>query len=207
MNIYVDFDDCLCESARYYVRLAAEMFHSRVTYEEFRFFDMAKTFSLNEEQFDRFMIRGHAPEVLLSLEETPGASSVINEWLADSHQVSVITGRPLVAWEASRAWLDAHGLQKVPLFCFDKYGRDNLIKNSDFSLSLEDYRKMKFDFAVEDSPKAFPFFSHLPSLRVCVFDRPWNRDCVFPNENYARCFSWPEIRSRFSALLRDAGAC
>lgn len=74
MNIYVDFDDCLCESARYYVRLAAEMFNSRVTYEEFRFFDMAKTFSLNDEQFEQFMIRGHAPEVLLSLEETPGAS-------------------------------------------------------------------------------------------------------------------------------------
>ena len=97
MKIYVDFDDCLCKSARYYVRLAAEMFNSRVAYEEFRFFDMAKTFSLNEEQFDRFMIRGHAPEVLLSLEETPGASSVISEWLADSHQVSVITGRPLLA--------------------------------------------------------------------------------------------------------------
>lgn len=206
MKIYVDFDDCLCETARYYVRLAAEMFASRVAYEDFLFFDMAKTFSLSDEQFERFMIRGHTPEVLLSLEETPGASSVLNEWLAAGHEVSVITGRPFSAYEASRGWLDHHGLRKVPLFCFNKYGRDAFIKNSHFSLEPEDYRKMKFDFAVEDSPKAFPFFAHLPDLRVCVFDRPWNRDCVFPGENYARCFSWQEVRARFSALLRDAGA-
>ena len=203
MNIYVDFDDCLCETARYFAALAAEMFSSTVTYEDFRFFEMDKTFGLNDEQFERFMIRGHRPEALLSLEETPGASSVINEWISAGHDVSVITGRPFSAYEASRGWLDNHGLRNVPLYCFNKYGRDAFIKNSDFSLELEDYRKMKFDFAVEDSPKAFQFFGHLPELRVCVVDRPWNRDCEFPNEKYVRCFSWEEIRRRFSSLLHD----
>ena len=53
---------------------------------------------------------------------------------------------------------------------------------------------MKFDFAVEDSPKAFKFFDHLPDLRVLVFDRPWNRDCEFPSEKYARCFNWENIK-------------
>ena len=101
----------------------------------------------------------------------------------------------LSAYEASREWLDRHGLEKVPLYCFNKYGRDSFIKNSDFSLSPEDFYRMKFDFAVEDSPKAFPFFSHLPDLRVLVFDRPWNRQCAFPDGNYTRCFSWEQIRN------------
>ena len=67
---------------------------------------------------------------------------------------------------------------------------------------------MKFDYAVEDSPKAFRFFEHLPELKVLVFDRPWNRECVFPNENYQRCTDWESIR-RFAAdkmSLRDAAS-
>ena len=195
MHIYVDFDDCLCETARSFSKLAVEMFGRNVPYEEIRFFNLEKSFGLNASQYEQFMIRGHQPEVLLSYEETPEASSVINEWISCGHEVSVITGRPFSAYEASRKWLDNHGLQRAGLYCLNKYGRDSFIKNSDFSLGLEDYYKMKFDFAVEDSPVAFKFFDHLPDLRVSVFDRPWNRDCEFPNEKYTRCFDWESIRS------------
>ena len=195
MHIYIDFDDCLCETARAFSRLAMEMFGKNVPYEEFRFFELNKTFDLNEDEYERFMIRGHEPEALLSIEETPGAASVINEWIASGHEVSIITGRPVSAYEASREWLNVHGLQKVRLYCLNKYGRDSFIKNSEFSLSIEDYYRMQFDFAVEDSPKAFKFFDHFPDLWVLVFDRPWNRDCAFPNEKYTRCSGWENIRN------------
>ena len=196
MRIYVDFDDCLCETARSFSRLAAKMFGKDVPYEKIRFFELDKSFGLNDDQFEQFMGRGHEPDVLLSYEETPGASAVINEWISCGYEVSVITGRPFSAYEASRKWLDKHGLQRAKLYCLNKYGWDSFIKNSDFSLELEDYRKMKFDYAVEDSPKAFPFFEHLPDLRVLVFDRPWNWECDFPNERYIRCFDWETIRSK-----------
>ena len=194
MKIYVDFDDCLCETARAFSALAAEMFGINVPYEDMNFFELDKTFGLNDKQFEALMIRGHEPEVLLSFEETPGASSVINEWLSRGHDVSIITGRPYSAFDPSRDWLDRHGLRDVKLFCFDKYGRDAFIKNAGFSLEPEDYYRMKFDLAVEDSPKAFKFFDHLPQLRVLVFDRPWNRNIAFPDKRYTRCFDWPNIR-------------
>ena len=195
MNIYVDFDDCLCETARSFSKLAMEMFGRDVPYENIRYFELDRSFSLNDVEYGQFMIRGHQTEVLLAYEETPGASSVINEWISCGHEVSIITGRPFSAYEPSRKWLDNHGLQKARLFCFNKYGRDSFIKNSEFSLHLEDYYKMKFDFAVEDSPRTFKFFGHLPDLRVLVFDRPWNRECAFPNEKYTRCFDWKSIRN------------
>ena len=113
--------------------------------------------------------------------------------------MSVITGRPSSAYGPSRLWLDRHGLQDVKLYCLNKYGRDSFIKNSDFSLELRDYYQMTFDYAVEDSPKAFPFFKHLPDLKVLVFDRPWNRECEFPNENFKRCPDWKSIRDIVSA--------
>lgn len=196
MKIYVDFDDCLCETARSFSDLAVEMFGKHVPYEDIRFFDLDRSFDLSDEEFQRFMIRGHEPGVLLSYEETPGASDVIREWLSAGHEVSVITGRPFSAYAPSRKWLDEHGLQAVPLYCLNKYGRDSFIRDSAFSLELEDYYKMRFDIAVEDSPKAFKFFDHLPDLRVMVFDRPWNRECEFPNANYTRCFDWESIRKR-----------
>ncbi len=194
MKIYVDFDDCLCETARAFSKLVLEMFGKDVPYEKMRYFNLQKAFDLTEEQYDQLLFKGHEPEVLLSYEETPGASAVINEWIQRGHDVSIITGRPFGSYEPSRAWLDRHGLQDVKLFCLNKYGRENFLKDSGFSLELEDYYQMKFDFAVEDSPSAFKFFDHLPNLKVKVFDRPWNREAEFPNENYERLYDWEGIR-------------
>ena len=198
MKIYVDFDDCLCETARSFSELVAEMFGKNVPYEKIRYFELDRSFELNEEQYERLMIRGHEADVLLSYDETPGASEVINEWISCGHEVSVITGRPYAAYEPSRRWLDEHGLSNVDLYCLNKYGRSSFIKNSEFSLELDDYYKMHFDLAIEDSPRAFKFFDHLPNLNVLVFDRPWNRECVFPNSNYSRCYDWEGIKQRIS---------
>ena len=200
MKIYVDYDDCLCETARNFSDLAVEMFGKHVPYEKIRYFELDKSFDLNEEQFVQFMSKGHEPDVLLSYEETPGASEVINEWLSEGHDVSIITGRPFSSYEPSRQWLDRHGLKDVKLYCLNKYGRDGFIKDSDFSLELEDYYRMKFDVAVEDSPKAFRFFDHLPDLKVMVYDRPWNRECELPGDNYTRCAGWELIRQNVARL-------
>ncbi len=195
MRFYVDFDDCLCETARALSAQVEDLFGIIVPYEEMRYFELQKTFSLTQEQYEKMMIDAHKAESLLSFEETPGASMTINRWIDEGHDVSIITGRPYSAYEASREWLDRHDLERVRLFCFNKYGRDSFIKNSEFSLELEDYYKMHFDVAVEDSPRAFRFFDHLPDLKVMVFDRPWNQGCELPGENYIRCFDWETIRS------------
>jgi uncharacterized HAD superfamily protein len=195
MKIYVDFDDCLCETARAFTDIAERLFGKKVPYENVRFFNLQKSFELNEEEYEKLMIEGHREEVLLSYEETPGASKTLNEWIDQGHEVSVVTGRPFSAYDASRKWLDEHGLERVKLFSLDKYGRDNFIKNSEFNLKLDDYYKMKFDVAVEDSPMAFKFFDHLPELKVMVFNRPWNEDVELPGENFTRCMDWNQIRT------------
>ena len=193
MNIYVDFDDCLCETALYFSGLVKEMFGINCPYEKIRYFNLQKSFSLTDEEYDKMMIYAHQPQVLLSYKETPGAVETIKDWTDKGHDVKIITGRPASAYEASRQWLNEHGLERLPLYCLNKYGRDNFIKGSTFNLELADYYKMHFDYAVEDSPHAFKFFEHLPDLKVLVFDRPWNRECDFPNKNYKRCSDWKMI--------------
>lgn len=190
MNIYVDFDDCLCETARYFSGMAERMFGRHVPYDRIQFFDLKSSFSLDQEQYEELMREGHRPEVLLAFEETPGASEVLNGWIDKGYEVSVITGRPNSSYEPSREWLDRHGLERIHLYCLNKYGRDGFIDKNDFSLEIEDYYRMHFDYAVEDSPNAFRFFNHLPELKVLVYDRPWNRDCEFPGDGYCRCMDW-----------------
>ena len=200
MNIYIDFDDCLCETARALSKLAGDLFNKEVPYENIQFFNLQKSFDLTEDEYEKLMIEAHLPDVLLSYEETPGASTVVNEWLDQGHNVSIITGRPSSAYEPSRKWLDEHGLERVKLFCLNKYGRDSFIKNSEFTLELEDYYKMKFDVAIEDSPLAFKFFDHLPDLKVNVFNRPWNQNAELPNANFVRCTNWDVIRDNVAAM-------
>jgi uncharacterized HAD superfamily protein len=194
MKIYIDFDDCLCETAKHFCSLVEELFDKKVPYEDVKYFDLKRSYDLTDEQYEKMMLLGHTPEALLELEETPGASKTINSWLDESHEVSIITGRPSSAYEASRKWLDQHGLERVKLYCLNKYGRDSFIKNSDFNLELEDYYKMHFDYAIEDSPLAFKFFEHLPELKVLVYDRPWNHEAELPGEGFRRCFDWETIK-------------
>ena len=92
-SIYIDFDDCLCETARHFSGLVKELFGKDVPYEKIRYFNLQESFSLTDGQFEEMMIKAHSPEVLLSYEETPGAIQTVNRWIDEGHWMSIITGR------------------------------------------------------------------------------------------------------------------
>lgn len=203
MKIYVDFDDVLCESGRFFSELAKEMFGIDVPYQEVQFFNLKKTFGLADAQYEALMQTGHLLEKLLSYEETPGASETINRWVDAGHEVSIITGRPFDAYEPSRSWLDAHGLARVPMFCVDKYGRETGSHGNSYNMTLAELYKRRFDFAVEDSPAAFTHVMHFPNCRVAVYHRPWNVTAEFPNDNFVRCHSWQEVDHYLATLCGE----
>lgn len=193
MKIYIDFDDVICETAKHFIKLAKMLFGIELPYNEVQFFNLQKSFDLTDAQYDKLMRTAHTPENLLAYEETPDASGVINKWIEEGHDISIITGRPFEAYEPSRRWLDAHGLERAPLFTVDKYGREKADQAWSYGLSLEEFYKMTFDFAIEDSPAAFEHVLHFTDCTVAVYDRPWNRQCALPNKNFVRCGSWLEI--------------
>ena len=217
MKIYIDFDDVICETAKYFTKIAKELFGIDVPYRQVQFFNLQEsldpTYTLSFDllykgleittggqrihQYDKLMEAGHLPENLLSYEETPGASETINKWVDEGHEVFIITGRPFNSYEPSRKWLDEHHLERVPLFCVDKYGREIFEHEYEYNMTLEQLYSMTFDFAIEDSPSAFEHVLHFHNCKVAVFDRPWNRQAEFPNDNFVRCKNWNQIDKLF----------
>lgn len=195
MKIYIDFDDVICETAAYFTKIAKELFGIDVPYSEVQFFNLRKAFDLNEDQYDELMRVGHLPENLLAYEETDGAVETINRWVDEGHEVSIITGRPFDAYVPSRKWLDDHNLKRVPLFCVDKYGRENFMKDSTFSMTLQELYRLSFDLAIEDSPAAFEHVLHFEDCKIAVFNRPWNQNATLPNDDFIRCQNWQEIEA------------
>lgn len=89
MKIYIDFDDVICETAKYFTKIAKELFGIDVPYRQVDF-NLQKSFDLSDEQYDKLMEAGHLPENLLSYEETPGASETINKWVDEGHEVLLL---------------------------------------------------------------------------------------------------------------------
>lgn len=201
MKVYIDFDDVICETGRYFTILAKELFGIDLPYSEVQFFNLQKSFNIDDEQYDRLLRAGHEPKHLLAYDETPGASTTINKWLDDGHEISIITGRPFDSYEPSRKWLDDHGLSRVPLFCVDKYGRESFNQDCTYSLKLEELYAMTFDFAIEDSPEAFVHLLHFDNCKVAIYDRPWNSKAAFPSESFVRCLNWREIDKLFESYI------
>ena len=178
MRVYIDFDDVICETAKHFCCIAKELFDIDLPYQEVQFFNLKKSFDLDDAQYEDLMKAGHLPQTLLAYEETPGASEIINKWVDEGHEVSIVTGRPFDSYEPSRRWLDEHGLERVPLYCVDKYGREQFTSDFTFSMTLEQLYGMTFDF---------------DNCKVAIFNRPWNVKAELPNENFVRCADWDEI--------------
>ena len=53
MNIYVDYDDCLCETARSFSDLVMDMFGIDVPYEKMRYFNLQMAFDLTDKQYEQ----------------------------------------------------------------------------------------------------------------------------------------------------------
>ena len=52
MNIYIDFDDCLCETARFFTGFVKKYFHKNIPYEDMHSFDLQESFRMTDEQYN-----------------------------------------------------------------------------------------------------------------------------------------------------------
>ncbi len=194
MRIYIDFDDVLCETARHLSVLARDLFASQIPYEAIRVFDLKEAFALSDAEIDHLMDHAHRTEFLTHLDPAPGGLEAIRELEACGHSLAIVTGRPATSHDGSCGWLRKHGLAHIDIIYFDKYGRApaNPPPGTPTTLSRDEFERLHFDVAIDDSPTALDLLAHRQNCTVIVYDRPWNQRYLAAPA-MRRSGSWPEI--------------
>lgn len=177
MRIYVDFDDVLCETARALSKLASDMFGRHVPYEQIEHFNLQQSFQLNDAEIKELMHTAHDPKFLMELAETQGAKSGLEKLLASKNEVTIVTGRPVTTDSPTRTWLERYAFPALPILYVDKYhrARPDQLLNGQRALSPDDFARIPFDVAVDDSPMALDLLASRDHCRIFVFARPWNK--------------------------------
>lgn len=176
MQIYVDFDDVVAETARGLAELLFREQGRRIPYDSIAFFDLRKSFHLGDADYHAFMERAHQQELLSELQETPGACGTLRAWLDAGHRPVIVTGRPASSHRATRHWLDLRGLADLPILHVDKYNRDLGPPDPDVPvLRFDELGALAFELAIDDAPPALDLLAESRLCPFIVFDRPWNR--------------------------------
>jgi uncharacterized HAD superfamily protein len=190
MNIYIDMDDVLCDTAGAYAELLAREFGRTVAFEDIFSFNLQKSFGLSDEEYRRLFERGHEPDFIAGLRPLDGMLPVLDSWQNRGHRISVVTGRHTSAWSQSLKWLEQH---KVPYHSFivvDKYDRSDT--DHSVAISLEELTTIGFDIGIEDSTKMADFISSRMRMPLLLFDRPWNKKYEAAPQ-MTRCCGWEEV--------------
>jgi hypothetical protein len=201
MRIYIDFDDVLCETARSLSELARELYARRVPYEAISVFNLQEAFALSGDEIEHLMERAHETEFLTHLAPAPGGLAAVRELEAGGHELAIVTGRPSTSHDGSRGWLRKHGLEHLEVVYFDKYGRAPARPpaGAPKTLSRDEFERLHFDVAIDDSPTALDLLAHRRTCTVIVYNRPWNLRYT-PAPEMRRSDSWDEIVAVIRAL-------
>lgn len=196
-SIWIDLDDVLSHTIEGLIELLRRDHGRCVGVEEVVHFDLARSFALDEPALTRFFDRAHAPEALSSLAPRTGAARALRRLRAGGWRVHVVTGRPPITAEASRAWLAEHGMEHDALHFVDKYGRAAAAVDGVPFEPVEAMLARGFDLAVEDSPETAIRLAAEAEVAVALVDRPWNHDLpAMPAEVAARivrCHDWSDV--------------
>lgn len=204
MNIYVDFDDVICETARNLSEIAERLYGIKVAYPDIAAFDLHEAFGLDDARYHELMAVAHSREEILRYAETDGAADTLNKWIDDGHTVEIVTGRPFITAAPSREWLDSHGLRRLPVIHVDKYGREPPSPpGAPRALTVAEFQRRSYGFAVEDSPAALTHLETMPGCRTAVFARPWNAKTPL-RPGFTRCADWKAVDALLAALLNHA---
>ncbi len=193
-DIYIDFDDVLCETARHISTLAAELFGSKVRYEEITAFNLQRSFNLTAAQIEELMDMAHQPEFLSEIPPASGSLATMQRLEEAGHRITIVTGRPATCFQGSERWLLRYGFEHLPVVHVDKYGRAPHYTSPKFppTLSVADLNQLHFDFAIEDAPEALDLLHQRQGCTVVVFNRPWNTSYTL-HPNMHRLRTWQEI--------------
>ena len=201
-NIYVDLDDVLCQTARYFLAIVERDFGKKVTYEQLTNFDVGHSCGLSPDERKELYRIVHQPEELLSMAPIAEAIEVLRRWREQGFEIAIVTGRPPESYEVSIEWLAKHEIPCSSFTVVDKYSRFPTENN--VALTLAELAARRFYWAVEDSLPMAQYLAGQMRVPVALIDRPWNRTDT-ELARVSRYHHWRAIAEALAALSIGSG--
>lgn len=196
-SVYVDFDDVLCLTAQSLLEIVFQKYGKTISYENLTSFDLSKCMNIANEKVDKILDIAHSDEKIIQNNPVNQASEALSMISEMGYAIDIVTGRPPFTKPASEKWLSTYRVPYDNIYFVNKYSRQGDGYGDGDTLSLEDIKKMRFSFAVEDSLETAVFISNHLNIPVFLLDRPWNKNGD-PDENIKRCRGWAEIMETLS---------
>ena len=174
LKFYVDFDDILAETANKICEISKDLFGTTATFEQIKDFDLKKSLSITQEQYEKLMHIMHEDCHLESYDPIAGACKAINFFSSQGIIVDIVTGRPPDTLNASKTWLKNNGFDYSQILFVDKYGRFSENESKQTVLTLADVQKSDYDLIVDDAPIMLEFVAKNMKTPIAVLERPWN---------------------------------
>ena len=195
--MYVDFDDVLCSTAQSLLDILFQQYGKKLSYENLTCFDLSKCMNITNENVEKILDIAHSDEKIIQNGPVNKASEALSMISEMGYAIDIVTGRPLFTKPASEKWLSTYCVPYDNIYFVNKYSRQGDGYEDGDTLALEDIKKMRFSFAVEDSLETAVFISNHMNIPVFLFNRPWNKNGD-SDANIKRCRGWGEIMETLS---------
>jgi uncharacterized HAD superfamily protein len=185
MRIGVDLDEVLCEFLRGLIEFHNLEFGSDLVFDDFFSFEFDKVWGGSFDDMILKIKKYHESDYFLNAAVVPGAINAIKN-LSQEHDLFVITARWNSVKSETLSWLDKHFNELFKDVYFvnrwsiggEELSKGDICDNLNIDLFIDDYAPYAID-------------SLRGSRRVILFNRPWNKNVVLP-ENIIRVNSWDE---------------
>ena len=182
-----DIDDTITDSVGAYISLLNEKFNKNIKAEDVkgRLCDMyGVPQSIIDEFFESF-----GNEIFKKLKPFPKSIETINKLYDDGHQITIITARPLTAYDTTISWLKERGVKYHDIH-FDEE-KAQLAK------------QIGIEFFFDDHPKIVEAMKKVGITSVFM-EVPKNEK-IFTSEGIYRVKNWDELYLLIEKFLQKGG--
>jgi uncharacterized HAD superfamily protein len=187
MIIAIDIDDVLADTLNYFINYYNNLYKKNFSRKDFYIYHWWKILGLSKEEFLKIFYQFVAENNFKKFSPMRGAQSAINR-IKKEHYLIVVTGRENNLVDATEYWLNRH----FPNVFQEIYYTASMLEKKMEAISKTGACWQGGADLMIDDQFLFAKDCATSGLRTLLFDSPWNKNAVLP-ENMYRVKSWPEI--------------
>jgi uncharacterized HAD superfamily protein len=183
MRVGIDIDDVLADSLPEYLSAFNRRFGLQIAVTEAGWEIFRRYPEIPADDIRTFFAELYQADFLGSRPLLPGAREGVERLYRAGHRLFVVTGRPRCDRNITERWIETRGLSSYFEEIVDRDGLDSPLHKRRAA------ERFRLDVLLEDEYNV-ALEAAEASVRVLLFDRPWNRGPLPPR--VFRIHSWPD---------------